>query len=144
MQVLIRFIKQYIHLKIDNPLILLQKVFNEAISSLLESGIYQKIEKDIITSKAHRGHFNVFWAPEKLRSNEPFTIEHAIPAFLVFGLGLTTASTIFLLEFLRKKKINRTSGSTRSSISKADKGDLRGKIELPRDIEDAKSSPYPK
>ena len=114
---------------------------------MLESGIYQKIERDIKTSKAHRGHFDgplgAFWAPENLRSNEPFTIEHAIPAFLLFGLGLTTAITIFILEYLRRKNINRTSESTASSISKIDKGDFKGKISLPGDIEDTESGPYP-
>ena len=111
---------------------------------MLASGIYQKIEKDIKTSKAHRGYFDVFWAREKLRSNEPFTIEHAIPAFLVLGFGLTPAITIFLLEFFRKKKINRPSGSTASSISKADKGDLKDMTAIPGDIEDAESGPYPR
>ena len=120
-----------------------QKVFNEAISSLLESGIYHKIEKDIKTSKAHGGYFNVFWTPKKLKSTEPFTIEHAIPAFLVLGLGLPTAIITFLLEFLRKKKINRTSESIALSISKSDKDDLKDKIALPGDIEDAESGPYP-
>ena len=108
---------------------------------MLECGIYHKIEKDIKTSKAHGGYFNVFWTPKKLKSTDPFTIEHAIPAFLMLGLGLPIAIITFLLEYLRKNKINRTSESIALSISKSDKDDLKDKIALPGDIEDAESVP---
>ena len=120
-----------------------QKVFNRAFSSLLEGGIYQKIEKDIKTSKVHRGYFDVFWAHEKLRPNKPFTIDHATPAFLVLGCGLTPASLIFVLElvqhFCRKKITNMASEFSLLIISKVDKGDHRyGKGH----IEDTESGPY--
>ena len=77
-----------------------QRDFNVAISSLLENGIYQKITRDITTSKAYRGHFHDFWTPEQLRSNKPFTMDHAMPAFIALGLGLIPAILIFLLELV--------------------------------------------
>ena len=112
-------------------------------SSLLESGIYQKIEKDIKTSKAHRGYFNVFWTREKLRPNKPFTIDHAIPAFLVLGLGLTPATLIFVLELVqhscRKKRTNTASELSLLTFSKVVKDGLRyGKGH----IEHTESGPY--
>ena len=110
---------------------------------MLEGGIYQKIEKDIKTSKVHRGYFDVFWAHEKLRPNKPFTIDHATPAFLVLGFGLTPATLIFVLElvqhFCRKKRTNTASKPLLMIISKVYKDDLRyGKGH----IEDAESGPY--
>ena len=101
------------------------------------------MEKEIKTSMAYRGQFDVFWIPEQLRSNKPFTIDHAIPAFLVLGLGLTPATIVFLLElmqhFCRKKTTDMAFGSTSMIITKVDKDDLRyGKGY----IEDAESEPY--
>ena len=77
-----------------------QRAFNVAVSSLLENGIYQKITRDITTSKAHRGHFHDFWTPKQLRSNKPFTMDHVMPAFIALGLGLIPATFIFLLELV--------------------------------------------
>ena len=103
------------------------------------------MEKEIKTSMAYRGQFDVFWIPEQLRSNKPFTIDHAIPAFLVLGLGLTPATIVFLLElvqhFCRKKTTDKASGSSLLSITKVERDDLR---EGQGYIEDAESEPYPK
>ena len=103
------------------------------------------MEKEIRTSKAYQGQFDVFWIPEQLRSNKPFTIDHAIPAFLVLGLGLTLATMVFFLElaqhFCRKKTTDKASGSSLLTITKEDKDDLR---EGQGYIEDAESEPYPK
>ena len=101
------------------------------------------MEKEIRTSKAYRGQFDVFWIPEQLRSNEPFTIDHAIPAFLVLGLGLTPATLIFVLELVqhscRKKRTNTASELSLLTFSKVVKDDLRyGKGH----IEDTESGPY--
>ena len=91
-----------------------QRAFNVAISSLLENGIYQKITRDITTSKAHRGYFHEFWTPEQLRSNKPFTFHHAMPAFIALGLGLIPATLILLLELvLHLCKKYRTSKASR-------------------------------
>ena len=84
-----------------------QKDFNVAISALLESGIYQKIEAEIKNvnpygeNKIRRWYYlDVFWVPEKLKSNKPFTIDHSIPAFIVLGFGLPSASMIFIVELI--------------------------------------------
>ena len=113
------------------------------MSSLVESGIYQKIRQDVASSYAKGDYHKVFWVREQLRPNKPFTIDHAIPAFIVLGFGLVSSTLTFALELLRhlcrKKRTSKASGSTLMAHSKVDKDDLRfGK----RNIEDAESEPY--
>ena len=92
-----------------------------AISALLESGIYQKIETEIKTVSPYGPnrnrrwyYFDVFWVPEKLKSTKPFTIDHSIPALIVLGSGLPFALMIFLLEvvghFYQKKILSKGFG----------------------------------
>ena len=76
------------------------------ISLLVNSGIYQKIEKDITTSTAYRGYFDILWTREKLSDNKPLTIDHALPSFIALGLGLIPAIMIFFLELFNHKKKN--------------------------------------
>ena len=84
----------------------LQNDFSMAISLLVNSGIYQKIEKDITTSTAYRGYFDILWTREKLSDNKPLTIDHALPSFIALGLGLIPAIMIFFLELFNHKKKN--------------------------------------
>ena len=104
------------------------------------SGRHQKIKRDVASSNAKGGYHEVFWVREQLRSNTPFTIDHAIPACIVLGFGLVSSTLIFALELLRhlyRKK--RTSKATLMAHSEGDKDDLRfGQ----RNVEDAESEPY--
>ena len=84
----------------------LQKDFSMAISSLVNSGIYQKIQKDITTSTAFRGHFDILWTREQLQANKPLTMDHALASFITLGLGLIPAILIFFLELFHHKKKN--------------------------------------
>ena len=77
-----------------------------AISSLVNSGIYQKIEKDITTSTAYRGYFDNLWTREQLLANKPLTMDHVLPSFIMLGLGLIPAILIFFLELFHHKKKN--------------------------------------
>ena len=77
-----------------------------AISLLVNSGICQKIEKDITTSTAYRGYFDILWTREQLLANKPLTMDHVLPSFIMLGLGLTPAILIFFLELFHHKKKN--------------------------------------
>ena len=76
-----------------------QQDFNRAIASWVSSGIRQKMEKDIKTSRAFQGHFQ-FWSPQEMLTNDPLTMGHAIPAFIILGLGLLPATITFMAELL--------------------------------------------
>ena len=95
-----------------------------AVNSLLDNGIYQKIEKDITTSKSLRVNLEMFWVREQLRSNKPLTIDHVIPAFILLGLGLIPSTVVFFLELIhllcKKKNATKESGSYERTISNKD------------------------
>ena len=76
-----------------------QKDFNRAIASWISSGIHQKMENDFVTSRAYRKHFQ-FWAPPKLLTTDSLTMGHALPAFIILGLGLLPATITFMAELL--------------------------------------------
>ena len=102
---------------------LFQRDFYVAVSSLLENGIYQKIEKDITTSKQYRGLFDIYWVPERLRTDKPLTIDHVIPAFFLLGL-LIPSTFVFFLELIhplcKKKNAGKKSDLDQRTISKED------------------------
>ena len=75
------------------------------MSLIVNNGIYQKVEKDLITSSAFRDWFDGFWTPELLRANKPLTIYHILPSFMELGLGLIFSAFVFSLEvFVPPKK----------------------------------------
>ena len=81
-----------------------QHDFNVAVSSLLHSGIYHKFDNDIMTSKTYQRYFfDNYWIRENLRPNKPLTIDHAVPSFMMLGLGIIPAAIIFFLEVLLHK-----------------------------------------
>ena len=86
-----------------------QRDFQGAISSWLETGICQKMENEITTSQAFRGHFEEsFWTRRNVHGNRPLTVYHVLPSFMVLGFGLIPSIIIFILESLlclNKKKI---------------------------------------
>ena len=66
------------------------------------------MEKDITTSKDLRGHFDdAFWVPPlvtlTLLTNECLTMSHALPAFIILGIGLLPATIAFVVELLHRK-----------------------------------------
>ena len=91
-------------MSIFHNLVWFQRDFNVAIASWIEGGIHQKMEKDITTSKDLRGHFDdAFWVRPQLLSNESLTMGHALPAFIILGLGLLPATIAIIVELLHHK-----------------------------------------
>ena len=95
-----------------------QQDFNVAIASWIECGIRQKMEKDITTSKAFRGHFE-FWVPLHLPTNETLTMGHVIPAFIILGLGLLLATIPFIFELFHHYCQGKTVAKAKIMISEA-------------------------
>ena len=119
-----------------------QEDFSLAISKLVNSGIYQKIERDITTVEtAHRELFDMQWVPEQLRSTTPFTIDHALPSFIALGTGLILATLVWFSELCKQCKnksknqvvgtgkkpntLNSTVGSHPRAISEVDVPDTK-------------------
>ena len=101
-----------------------QQDFNRAIAAWISSGIHQKMENDFVTSRAYRKHFQ-FWAPPKLLTTDSLTMGHALPAFIILGLGLLPATITFMAELLvnrcKNKKKNKNKKNNNKAITKPDK-----------------------
>ena len=109
---------------------------------MFASGIYQKIEKDIKTSTAYKAYFDVFWAPEQLKSTKPFTIQHSIPALIVLGLGLPSAMFIFVLELLGHLYQRKMPSKGPSQLSKNQHRGMEIRRKSNGNSEDDESRPY--
>ena len=90
-----------------------------AISSWLEMGIGQKMDKDIRTSPTVRGHFDgkAFWTKKTGYENAILTLKHVFPSFLVLGFGIALSMMNFILEIVpcmnkRRKFAQQTSENT--------------------------------
>ena len=92
--------------------LLLQREFNMAIAWLVNTGIYQKMEKDVTNSQALRPHFEeAFWTPDLLRSSAVLRMNHLLLLFLLLMVLLLVSVVIFLCELaLKKKDANKESG----------------------------------
>ena len=81
-----------------------------AISSWIETGIYQKMRRDITSSPDFRGYLEEsFWKQKKIHGNKPINIYHVLPAFMALGFGLISSMISFTLEFLlglKRKRLN--------------------------------------
>ena len=102
-----------------------QKDFNVALSTLLESGIYKKIENDIKHPRRW-WYYGVFWTRQQIRTNIPLSMYHLLPAFMLLGLGLTPAILTFFLELLHhlcQKKITKAAKSNITTRLEAVKDD---------------------
>ena len=89
------------------------------LNSIVNNGIYEKIEMDITTSIEFKRHFDIIWIPEILHSNETLSIDHVLPALIALGLGLILATLIFLLEIIfRKMTQNKVIGSVPRPVSR--------------------------
>ena len=88
-----------------------QTAFSQTISRLLNTGIYQKLERDITTVEtAYRDLFDIQWIPKQLGQTDPLTIGHTLPSFLSLGIGLILATFVFILDLCRqckKKSVDR-------------------------------------
>ena len=73
-----------------------------AISSWLEMGIGQKMDKDIRTSPTVRGHFDgkAFWTKKTGYENAILTLKHVFPSFLVLGFGIALSIMDFIWEIV--------------------------------------------
>ena len=88
-----------------------QQVFKVAISSWLETGISQKMENDITTLPAFRGHFEEsFWTKRNVQGNKPLTIHHVLPSFMILAFFLISSKVIFILELLLGMNKKRSRG----------------------------------
>ena len=89
---------------------LFQRDFQVAISSWIETGIYQKMRRDITSSPDFRGYLEEsFWTQKKIHGNKPINIYHVLPAFMALGFGLISSIISFILEFLlplKRKRFN--------------------------------------
>ena len=83
---------------------LFQQKLQRAISSWLETGIYQKMENEIKTSPTWRDHFDEtsFWTKKDEYGNKPLTLIHVLPSIMVLGFGLIPSIIIFTLEILHQ------------------------------------------
>ena len=80
---------------------LFQRDFKRAITSWLEMGIKQKMERVVKTSPQFRDHFEgAFWTPEKVLRNEVITVDHILPCFMLLTVGLFLATIAIVPELL--------------------------------------------
>ena len=76
-----------------------------AIAWVVNTGIYQKMEKDVTNSQALRPHFEeAFWSPDLLRSSTVLRMNHLLLLFLLLVVLLLVSVVIFLCELALKKK----------------------------------------
>ena len=88
---------------------LFQRDFKWAISAWLETGIRQKMEKDIKTSPKFRGNFEgAFWSRANVLSNETLGIDHILPCIVLLAVGLFLAIMAMVQEFILACKAKRT------------------------------------
>ena len=91
-----------------------------AISSWVETGIQQKMEDEITTSAAFRGHFEEsFWKNNHAIGNKPLTTRHVLPCFVTLIFGLILSTIIFILEQLLCSNKKKTSVETNESGASA-------------------------
>ena len=76
-----------------------------AIAWMVNTGIYQKMEKDVTTSQALRPHFEeAFWTPDSSRTSTVLSMNHLLVPFLMLLVLLVVSVVIFLCELALKKK----------------------------------------
>ena len=67
----------------------------------MESGISQKMEKDITTSPHFGGFFDgAFWTRGNDKENKPLTIIQVAPSLMILGFGLIASNIIFITELI--------------------------------------------
>ena len=76
-----------------------------AIGWMFNTGIYQKMLKDVTTSTELQAHFEeAFWVPNKKRTSSVLTMNHLLMVFLILVVLLQVSIAIFLCEIFVKKK----------------------------------------
>ena len=75
---------------------------------MINTGIYQKMERDVTTSTALKGYFEeAFWVPGELRATTPLSMSHLLVVFLIIVVCNFISIIIFFGELChagRKKK----------------------------------------
>ena len=95
-----------------------------AVLSWMASGIRQKMENDITTTRALRPYFKeAFWTRNgTVPDNIPLEMKPVFPAFILLSFGLLPSIIAFFLELLyhlyEKKFAKKTSVSGLKDISK--------------------------
>ena len=70
-----------------------------AIGWMFNTGIYQKMLKDVTASTELRAHFEeAFWVPDKKRTSSVLTMNHLLVVFLIHVVVLKVSIAIFLCE----------------------------------------------
>ena len=96
----------------------------------MESGISQKMEKDITTSPHFRGFFDgAFWTRGNDKENKPLTIIQVAPSLMILGFGLIASIIIFITELILSfcalgKPTSETSVVDIKGEAKEDKEDI--------------------
>ena len=50
-----------------------------------------------------RYYTDIYWIRENLRPNKPLSVDHALPSFIMLGLGIIPAAIIFFVEVFHSK-----------------------------------------
>ena len=72
-----------------------QRDLNMAIAWWLDTGIYLKMEADI---KSEYGSQRTSWIRPKVRGNQPLSLNHVLPSFIIFGVATFISMVAFTLE----------------------------------------------
>ena len=122
-----------------------QRDFKVAISSWIETGISQKMEKDFTTSLAYRGHFEeAFWKYSgTMHSNKPLTLQHVLPSFMALGLGLILSIIVFMSEMLLFPNAEIISAEPTSPLTTVRANGNNDKIKFTTEIYEALRKEHP-
>ena len=107
-----------------------QREFDMAIGWMFNTGIYQKMLKDVTTSTELRAHFEeAFWVPNKMRTTSVLTMKHLLMMFLMLVVLLAVSIAIFLCEIFVKKN---NKPASLGDIQDIDQKEVIVKFEYPR------------
>ena len=83
------------HYELINNILIFQKTLNEAIGWWLDTGIYFKMESDIMSEY---GSQRDSWSRPKISGDRPLGLSHVIPSFIIFGVATFVSILAFSLE----------------------------------------------
>ena len=90
-----------------------QRTFNMATGWMIDTGVFQKMERDVTTSTALKGYFQeAFWVPGELRATTPLSMSHMLVVFLIIVIFNSISILIFFGELCHagRKKNNKEEG----------------------------------
>ena len=80
---------------------------------MIDTGVFQKMERDVTTSTALKGYFEeAFWVPGELRATTPLSMSHLLVVFLIIVIFNSISIMIFLGELCHagRKKMMKGDG----------------------------------